>query len=59
MPYGRLWPPLDLPDQQGNGAVDVVGLDAAHNGVEEGADLMMVCRPQCPPLFPFSRKQQL
>lgn len=58
LPYGSLWPPLDLPDQQSDGAVDVIGLDVADDGVEQGADLVVVCRCQCPPLLPCIIKQK-
>lgn len=37
-----LWVPLDLPEKQVDGAIDVVGLDAADDAVEEGPCLLVV-----------------
>lgn len=37
-----LWVPLDLPEKQVDGAVDVVGLDAADDAVQDGPCLLVV-----------------
>lgn len=41
-----LWVPLDLSEEQIDGAVYVVRLDAADDAVEEGPCLLMVCGGQ-------------
>lgn len=43
--------PSDLPDEQVDGPVDVVGLDVPDDGVEEGPDLLVVRGGQRPLLL--------
>lgn len=42
LPFAALRTPFDLPDQQVDGPVNVVGLDVPNDGVEEGPDLLVV-----------------
>lgn len=56
MPPAALRLPLDLPDQQVDGPVDVVGLDVADDGVEEAPDLLMVRGRQRSPLLHWRHK---
>lgn len=46
LPLAALRTPFDLPDQQVDGPVNVVGLDVPNDGVEEGPDLLVVSRSQ-------------
>lgn len=56
LPLAALRLPFDLPDQQVDGPVDVVGLDVPNDGVEEGPDLLMVSRSQCSLLLHWKHK---
>lgn len=51
-----LWAPSDLPDEQVDGPVDIVGLDVPDDGVEEGPDLLVVRGGQRPLLLHWNRK---
>lgn len=46
LPLAALRTSFDLPNQQVDGPVNVVGLDVPDDGVEEGPDLLVVRRSQ-------------
>lgn len=55
MPFDPLRTPFDLSDQQVDWSVDIVGLNVADNGIEEGANLLVVRGSQRPLLLPWER----